>query len=111
MAVNGTDFLLAPVNGRCINEWTTWQDILEGREWGVQSHVLHHFGKTEFTPNVILFSLTLEDEMQAPIPTLHLQQFKQNPAFQFLKYSDDFSLKLYAPEGFQEIHIVIFSSL
>ena len=31
MAVNGTD-LLAPVNGRCINEWTTWQDILEVRE-------------------------------------------------------------------------------
>ena len=60
---------------------------------------------------MILFSLTLEDEMQAPIPTLHLQQFKQNPAFQFLKHFEDFSLTLYAPEAFQEIHIIIFSSL
>ena len=60
---------------------------------------------------MILFSLTQEDKIQAPIPTLHLQQFKQNLAFQFLKHFEDFSLALYAPEAFQEIHIIIFSSL
>ena len=35
--------------------------------------LIDHFGKTELNPTVILFSLALEDKMEASVPTLDLE--------------------------------------